>query len=36
MSAGDTFSPPDMIISSTRPVTKRSLFASKYPVSPVK
>jgi NAD(P)-dependent dehydrogenase (short-subunit alcohol dehydrogenase family) len=36
MSPGDTFSPPDMIMSSTRPVTKRSPSASKYPVSPVK
>src|SRR4029077_2576497 len=36
ISTGETFSPPVMIISSTRPVTKRSPSASTKPVSPVK
>ncbi len=36
ISTGETFSPPVMIMSSTRPVTNRSPSASKNPVSPVK
>ena len=36
ISTGETFSPPVMIMSSTRPVTNRSPSASKKPVSPVK
>ena len=36
ISTGETFSPPVMIMSSTRPVTNRSPSASKEPVSPVK
>ncbi len=36
ISTGETFSPPVMIMSSTRPVTKISPSASKKPVSPVK
>ena len=36
ISTGITFSPPEIIMSSTRPVTKRSPSASKQPMSPVK